>query len=98
MLILTRRPGESIIIKTNNSVKLENDIKTQEMDTDLSSEKNNDLITITVLGVKGNQIRVGIDADKGIIVHRKEIFDRIQQEKESEMFFDTETTDIDTDE
>jgi carbon storage regulator len=55
MLILTRRPGETLII--------------------------GDDVTITVLGVKGGQVRIGINAPKDVSVHRQEVYDRIQREK-----------------
>lgn len=54
MLILTRKPGETIVIGYD--------------------------IKVTVLGVKGNQIRLGIDAPLAIPVHREEIYERIQSE------------------
>ena len=42
----------------------------------------NDDVKITILGVKGNQIRLGIDAPKEISVHREEIWKKINEEKE----------------
>ena len=55
MLILTRRPNETLTIGTE--------------------------ITVTVLGVKGNQVRIGVNAPKNVSVHREEIFERINAEK-----------------
>lgn len=54
MLILTRKPGETI--------RIGNDI------------------SVTVLGVSGQQTRLGIDAPAGVAVHRQEIYERIQAE------------------
>lgn len=55
MLILKRRPGETLAI--------------------------GDDITVTVLGIKGCQIRLGINAPKDVEVYREEIYQRIQKEK-----------------
>jgi carbon storage regulator len=56
MLILTRRPGETLVIGDN--------------------------ISITVLSIQGGQVRIGTDAPKDITVHRQEVYDRIQGEKQ----------------
>lgn len=57
MLILSRRPGETVVI--------------------------GDDITATVIGVKGNQVRIGFVAPKEISVHRKEIYMRIGETQDS---------------
>lgn len=54
MLILTRKPGETVMIGNE--------------------------VTLTVLGVRGNQVRIGIDAPRNVPVHRAEVFERIQRE------------------
>jgi carbon storage regulator len=38
-------------------------------------------VTVTVLGVKGNQVRVGVNAPRDVAVHREEIFERIKREE-----------------
>ena len=43
-----------------------------------------DEVTITVLGVKGNQVRVGINAPKSVSVHREEIYERIKREQQGD--------------
>jgi carbon storage regulator len=58
MLILPRRPGETLIIETPAGEQ----------------------ITVTVLGVKGNQVRIGTDAPDDIAIVREELLDRVPAE------------------
>lgn len=58
MLILTRKPGEKLII--------------------------GDDVELSVLSVKGNQVRIGIEAPKDVPVHREEIYLRIQNETQKQ--------------
>lgn len=45
--------------------------------------KIGDDVNVTVLGVKGNQVRIGVDAPKHVSVHREEIYERIHKENQA---------------
>ena len=55
-----------------------------------------DDVTVTVLGVRGDQVRLGVNAPKDVAVHREEIYQRIQNEKDAENLTESsENDDID---
>jgi carbon storage regulator len=51
-------------------------------------------VTVTVLGVKGNQVRIGVNAPKDVAVHREEIFERIKREEDQGTRDDSPITNI----
>lgn len=65
MLVLSRKKNEQITLDLRN--------------VDLSKIANR-IVTINVVELRGDKVRVGLEADKGIPVHRREVFDAIERE------------------
>ena len=51
-------------------------------------------VTVTVLGVKGNQVRVGVNAPKDVAVHREEIYERIKREQDPDAKMGTSNANV----
>lgn len=54
-----------------------------------------DEVTVTVLGVKGNQVRIGVNAPRDVAVHREEIYDRIKKEQSDGLAMASQTPEDD---
>lgn len=53
-----------------------------------------DEVTVTVLGIKGNQVRIGVNAPKEISVHRNEVYEKIEQEKREKQIQEAQDQDV----
>ncbi|WP_304985646.1 carbon storage regulator [Coxiella-like endosymbiont] len=85
MLVLTRTLGQRLIIGNDEKVKTETTETSAHSTTLRRGDLSNEKIVITVLEVRGNQVRIGIEAPKHIPVHREEIYQRIQNEEKTKV-------------
>ena len=56
-------------------------ILTRRVGEKLIIDVNGEIIEVIPLGIKGNQVKIGVQADKSVVVHREEIWNKIKQEK-----------------
>lgn len=70
MLILTRRVGETVMLTAP-----------QPKEDTGGGQKPPQVMTVTILGVKGNQVRLGIDAPRDVTVDREEVYERKLREQ-----------------
>lgn len=81
MLVLTRTLGQRLIIGNDKKVKTEVTKTLTHSSTPEGGNLSNEKVVITILEIRGNQVRIGIEAPKHIPVHREEIYQRIQNEE-----------------
>ena len=74
---------QQLISQISSSVRKESKVF-YAIEGNNANESFGEDVSITVLGVKGNQVRIGINAPKDVAVHREEIYNRIQGEMESD--------------
>lgn len=74
----TRKASEGKLVREDIEIVL---ILTRRVGESVKIDRN---ITVSVLGIKGNQIRLGVDAPKDVPVHREEIYQKMMDQEQSE--------------